>query len=374
MEKWLGQDVPKLGFGMMRLPAQKDGAIDLPQVRDMVDAFMGAGFTYFDTAYGYHNEQSEPTVRKALVERYPREQYLLATKLPLWHIKTAADMPRLFATQIERTAAGYFDYYLLHALNASYLKMMDETDTWGFIRRLRDEGKVRHIGFSFHDSADVLEDVLTKHPEMEFVQLQINYADWDSGAVQSRACYETARRHGKSVVIMEPVKGGALAAMGPDARAVLLKARPDASIASWAMRYAASLDGVITVLSGMSDMEQMRDNIHTLANFEPLTGDDRAALDNVRDILSSIQTIPCTNCKYCIEAGNCPQGIPIPEIIATDNNRRVFDRVDKGSYAFATRGKGVASDCIRCGACEGRCPQHLPIMQLMEDAAAVYES
>lgn len=373
MENWLGQNVPKLGFGMMRMPMQQDGVIDLEQVKDMVDAFLGAGFTYFDTAYGYHDEKSEPTVRRALVERYPREQYLLATKLPLWHIKTAEDMPRLFETQMERTGAGYFDFYLLHALNASYLKMLDEVDAWGFIRRLRDEGKVRHIGFSFHDSAAVLEDVLTKHPEVEFVQLQINYADWDSEDVQSRECYETARRHGKSVVIMEPVKGGALAAMGPEARAVMHKARPDASIASWAMRYAASLEGIVTVLSGMSSMEQMRDNIRTLQSVEPLTEADRLVLDTVRDILASVSTTPCTGCKYCVEAGNCPSNIPIPAIIASDNDRRMYARVDKGHYAFVTRGKGKASDCIACGACEGRCPQHLPIISLMKEAADVFE-
>lgn len=373
MEKWLGQDVPKLGFGMMRMPALADGAIDMQQVCRMVDAFMKAGFTYFDTAYGYHNERSELTVRQALVERYPRDAFLLATKLPPWHIKAAADMQRLFDTQLSRTGAGFFDYYLIHAVGASHLKLLDEVDAWGFMRAKKEAGLARHIGLSFHDSADVLDDILTKHPEMEFVQLQINYADWEDEGVQARLCYETARKHGKPVIVMEPVKGGLLATLTPQARAILEAVRPDMSVASWAMRYAASLDGVITVLSGMSDEAQMADNLRTMADFQPLTDADRAAIAQVQKLLAETETIPCTDCKYCIESDGCPSSIPIPSIIRVDNRRRLYGQVDRHNYNAITKDKGKASDCIRCAACEGRCPQHLPIISLMEACAAVFE-
>lgn len=372
MTNWLGQDVPKLGAGMMRLPLLADGQIDLEQVKQMTDTFLAAGFTYFDTAYGYHNQLSEPTVRKALVDRHPRDKFLLATKLPLWLINEAADMQRLFDTQLERTNAGYFDYYMLHALNASYLEKLDTFGAWDFLRKKKEEGLARHIGFSFHDTAAVLDDVLTKHPEVEFVQLQINYADWDNDKVQSRLCYETARRHGKSVIIMEPVKGGALASMGPDVRTLFQAARPDASVASWAMRFAASLDGVITVLSGMSNLEQMQDNIHTMKEYEPLTDADRQTIAGALDILAKIPTTPCTDCKYCIESGNCPQDIPIPAIIATDNHRLLFHQVDTGHYAMVTRNHGKASDCIQCGACEARCPQKIGIIDVMDKCAKTF--
>lgn len=373
MEKWLGQDIPKLGFGMMRMPMLSENKIDMEQVKQMVDTFLNAGFTYFDTAYGYHNEQSEGTVREALVQRYPRDKYILATKLPLWHIKEAGDMERLFETQLERTAAGYFDFYMLHAFNKSYLAKLDEVDGWTFMRKLKEEGKARHIGLSFHDSAEVLDDLLTQHPEFEFVQLQINYVDWEDKNVQSRLCYEVARRHGKSVIIMEPVKGGSLAALPQAARDVMKSARPDASVASWAMRFAASLEGVVTVLSGMSDLAQMQDNIGTMADFEPMGQADMLVIDRVREVLASIPTTPCTDCKYCVENDGCPMSIPIPGIIATDNRRRIFENTDKGHYNMITKNKGKASDCIQCGACEGRCPQHLPIIELMKECAGIFE-
>lgn len=372
MANWLGSDVPKLGFGMMRMPMLGD-QIDIEQVNEMVDAFMDAGFTYFDTAYGYHNEQSELTAGKAVVARYPRDKFILATKLPLWHIKEKGDLERIFATQMERTGAGYFDYYMLHAFNKSYFDKLDEVDGWGFMRKLKADGKARHIGLSFHDTAEVLDKILTDHPEFEFVQLQINYADWDSDRVQSRLCYETARRHGKSVIVMEPIKGGALAAMVPAAREAFAAARPDASVASWAMRYVASLDGIITVLSGMSNREQMQDNIKTMRNFEPLTDADRKTIAQVQQIMAETPTTPCTDCKYCIESDGCPQNIPIPSIIAADNKRLTYDIVDKGQYSMVTRNHGKASDCIQCGACESRCPQGLPIIELMQKAAEVFE-
>lgn len=371
MEKWLGESVPKLGFGMMRLPMAAENQLDIPQIEQMVDLFLENGFTYFDTAYGYLNEQSEPTVGRALVGRHPRDRFLLATKLPIWHLKAPGDPERIFNIQLERTQAGYFDYYLLHSISGDRRETLDTFGAWDFLKRIKAEGLARHIGFSFHDKADVLDAFLTDHPEVEFVQLQINYADWEDENVQSRQCYEVARRHGKSVVIMEPVKGGALAGLTDEARAVLEAARPGKSPASWAMRYAASLEGVVTVLSGMSTLAQMEDNIATLRHFEPLTAKDREAIEKVREILLKTPTTPCTDCKYCTE--NCPKDIPIPNIIRVDNRRRVYNVVDKGSYAFNTRGHGRASDCIACGVCESRCPQHIQIIQLLKDCAAVYE-
>ncbi len=371
MENWLGANVPKLGFGFMRLPTDPNNEIDYAQLERMVDAFLDGGFTYFDAAYGYMNERSELAIRRTVVERHPREKFLLATKLPPWHLKEKADMERLFSTQLERTGAGYFDFYLLHSLGAQSVKTIDAMDGWAFARQKKAEGLARHIGFSFHDTADVLDDVLTKHPEMEFVQLQINYADWDDPKIQSRKCYEVARKHGKSVIIMEPVKGGALATLNADARAALEAARPGSSPASWAMRYAASLEGVVTVLSGMSTLEQVRDNVRTISGFEKMTAADYQAIEKAKAIMAAIPTTPCTDCRYCME--NCPQNIPISQIIRTDNGRRVYGNTDKGHYAFLTREKGKASDCIACGVCEGRCPQKIEIIELMRACALTFE-
>ncbi len=371
-EHWLGQNVPKLGFGMMRLPAAQDGTIDLPQICDMVDAYLAAGFTYFDTAYGYMDGKSEETVGKALVQRHPRESYLLATKLPLWELNEKSDMQRIVDLQLARTGAQYFDFYLLHALGASRLEKLDELGTWAFLKSLKERGIAKHIGFSFHDNAQVLDDILTAHPEVEFVQLQINYVDWDDKGVQSRLCYEVAMKHGVSVIIMEPVKGGALATLNDGARAAMKAARPDHTPAAWALRYCASLDKVVTVLSGMSDMAQMRDNIGTMSSFEKMTDADQAVIEQVKEIMAGIPTIPCTDCRYCME--HCPQNIPIPRILDAENKRRVYGVTNKGHYAFITRGKGKASDCIQCGVCEGRCPQHIGIIPLLEQCAETFEN
>lgn len=372
MEKHLGYDIPKLGFGMMRLPMFDENTIDIAQVEAMVDSYLKAGFTYFDTAYGYHGGRSEETVGRALVDRYPRGQFVLATKLPMWLLKEAGDMSRILETQLKRTGATYFDYYLMHSVSRRQLETADRLGTWDFMQRMKAEGTVRHIGLSFHDTADVLDEILTAHPEMEFVQLQINYADWDDENIQSRLCYETARKHNKPVIIMEPVKGGALAALGDDARAELEAVRPGMTPAAWALRFTGSLAGVITILSGMSTTTQMDENIETVSALEPLTDEDRAAIGRVKTILSAIPTTPCTDCKYCTE--QCPKNIPIPAIIATDNGRRIYGNIDKGGYLFATKQRGRSSDCIQCGLCESRCPQNIKIMELLESCVAVYES
>lgn len=362
----------KLGFGLMRLPTL-NGEIDLEQVKAMVDRFMEAGFTYFDTAYIYHGGKSEVAAGEALVRRYPRASFQLATKLPMWAVQKPEDMERIFRTQLDRTGAGYFDYYLLHALGQENYALSERYGAWQFCRELKEQGLIRRLGFSFHDDAQRLEQILTAHPEAEFVQLQINYADWENARVQSRLCYETALRHGKPIIVMEPLKGGALAAMPPEIQRMFRQANPGASIASWAMRYAASLDGVMMVLSGMSSLEQMDDNVGYMSAFEPLTDAERAIVSAVVERLEQVPTIPCTACRYCVD--DCPQKIDIPGVFESFNNYTLYDNLDgaKGHYRWVTSDGGKASDCISCGACEGHCPQHIRIPELFRDIVKVLE-
>lgn len=369
---YLGQEIPKLGFGLMRLP-MAGGEIDIEQIKKMVDRFIERGFTYFDTAYPYMGGKSEETVKEALVKRYPRESFQLATKMPVWLVKEYDDMPKLFQTQLERTGAGYFDFYLLHALGADRLESLEKTGAWDFIRRYKEKGLIRRMGFSFHDEAKVLDRILTEHPEAEFVQLQLNYADWENDKIQARLCYETAMKHGKPVIVMEPVKGGSLAAMGPDIQAMLRRADPDASTASWALRFVASLDGIITVLSGMSSIEQMEDNLKTMAAFKTLSGSEREVLAQVVEELKKVETVPCTACRYCVEG--CPGKIDIPAIFGGYNDYKVYKNLEtsKGHYHWVTSDGGKASACIECGACEEHCPQHITIPKLMKEIAGILE-
>ncbi|MDE6837991.1 MAG: aldo/keto reductase [Acutalibacter sp.] len=371
-DAYLGQDVKKLGFGLMRLPMNGE-EIDMEQVKKMADLFMSKGFTYFDTAYVYHGGKSEVVLGEAVVKRFPRESFQCATKLPLWDLKDAADMERVFQESLDRAGLAYYDFYLLHALGKESAQKAEDLDAWGFIRKLKDQGRVKHIGFSFHDSAEVLEDILSKHPEAEFVQLQINYADWESDGVQARKCYEIARSHGKAVIIMEPVKGGALATMTPQVQEIFKKADPNASVASWAVRFAASLDGLVTVLSGMSSMEQMEDNLSYMTDFKPLNQEERQVVGQVADVLKNTPTIPCTACKYCVDG--CPQKINIPGVFQAVNQLTLYGDANraKGHYKHAVGEGGKASDCIQCGACQGHCPQHLEIIELLKDAAVKLE-
>lgn len=379
-ETYLGSEIPKLGFGLMRLPTVGQGGffadIDVEQVKGMVDKFIAAGFTYFDTAYVYANGKSEMAARDALIKRYPRESFQLATKLPMGKISTAADMRPLFETSLERTQAGYFDFYLLHALGEDSFELSEKVGAWQFLQELKAEGLIKHAGFSFHDTAVVLDRILTAHPEAEFVQLQINYADWENeeSRAQSRRCYEVARKHGKPVIIMEPIKGGTLAEMNAEVTGIFKAAKPDKSIASWALRYAASLEGVITVLSGMSNLAQMEDNLDTMIDFQPLNSSERAVVDQVVGVLKSIPTIACTACQYCVP--DCPQKINIPGIFSVSNDLRIFGNLNsaKGGYHWVTSHGGKASDCIACGNCEAVCPQHLPIIDLLKEAAATFEN
>ncbi len=369
----------KLGFGLMRLPKLGDGEdapVDVEQVKQMVDAFLARGFTYFDTAYVYHGGASESVAKEALVDRHPREAFTLATKLPAWKIEKADDVQRIFDEQLARTGAGYFDYYLLHNVADDHIAMYERYDCWSWAQRMRDQGLIRHFGFSFHDTADVLDRLLTEHPEVEFVQLQLNYLDWEHEVVQSRACYECACRHGVPVVVMEPVKGGALAKL-PDAAADLLRAAdPDASQASWALRFAASLPNVKVVLSGMSDEAQMADNRETLApdSFRPLTDEDRALLERVVEVYTAVETVGCTACRYC--TAGCPQGIDIPQVISCVNILRRYrdHRAKMGYDRLVQAGSARASECIACGQCEGACPQHLPIIEVLREAAEAFDA
>ena len=372
MSDYFGKDVFKLGFGLMRLPKNRDGSIDVAQTGEMVDRFLAHGGTYFDTAYVY--EGSEEAAGKALVERHPRESYTLATKLNagIPNLDEAAAKQQLY-TSLERTGAGYFDYYLLHALGRRNREKYEDFHLWDFMEEQKAKGVLRHIGFSFHSDPYLLDELLTDHPGVDFVQLQLNYADWENPGIASRANYEVARKHGKSVVVMEPVKGGALADPIPRVKAVFDGAGSSASYASWAIRYAASLDGIITVLSGMSSLEQMDDNLSYMKNFQPLSEQELEVIRRAQEALNEDKSIPCTACRYC--TGGCPKNIPIPEIFTVQNRQAVYPGWDKGKsdYSVATANKGKASECIGCGQCENACPQQLHIIELLKDCAAALE-
>ena len=373
MEKYLGESIPKLGFGLMRLPKKGD-AIDVEQVKVMVDKFMDAGFRYFDTAYGYNDGDSERAAKAALIDRYPRDSFYFATKLPAWTAKSLEDAQQMFYTSLERTGAGYFDFYLLHNLGPGRTEIFDKYGIWDFLAERKKEGLIRHLGFSMHDTAEALDAVLTAHPEMEFVQLQINYSDWENEKVQSRACYEVARKHGKPVIIMEPVKGGSLSTLPPEATVKMRELDPNASDASWAVRFAASLEGLVTVLSGMSTVEQVENNTSFMKEFKPLNEEERAAIDVAVKYLNSVPTVPCTGCSYCTKG--CPQSINIPGVFGCYNTYKVYQNLGAvvHSYGFATRGGGKAADCIGCGQCESVCPQGIAIIDELKNASAVLDA
>lgn len=353
--------IGKLGFGLMRLP-KNDDVIDIEQTKQMVDMFLDAGFTYFDTAWAYKG--SEDAIRQALVERHPRESYQLATKCAAWiDCKTRDDAIAQFETSLERTGAGYFDFYLLHNLGEHRTEKFNEFGLWDWILEQKAAGKIKHAGFSFHSTPEELDELLTAHPEMEFVQLQINYADWENPSVQSRGCYEVARAHNKPVVIMEPVKGGMLANPPESVARVLREAEPESSAASWAIRFAASLPGVITVLSGMSNIEQMADNLSYMKDFTGLTEAEQATLDRAREELAKIPLIPCTACNYCAKV--CPMGVGISGTFMAMNMLTLYGDLkkaqDEEKWLVTEHDRKRATACIKCSACEQACPQHIKI-------------
>jgi predicted aldo/keto reductase-like oxidoreductase len=369
-DKYLGESMPKLGFGFMRLPRKDDG-FDMEQIKKMVDTYLDEGFTYFDTAFVYQG--SEEALREALVKRHPREKYQIATKLPMMAIEKPEQMQTLFETSLQRLGVDYVDFYLLHGLDLKSNEKAEKLGAWEYVKKLKEQGKIRHYGFSFHDTADNLETVLNKHPDAEFVQLQINYLDWDSEEVQSERVYDVAKAHNVPIIIMEPVKGGLLASDSSPIAKVFKEANPDVSIASWAVRFAASLDGLITMLSGMSSYEQLLDNVKTVKNLKPLSEEEFKVIQEAVDVLKSIPRVPCTGCRYCIE--NCPQKISIPDMMDIYSNYLVYDTTANSEFPFfmATKDGGKPSDCVSCKSCEEHCPQHIGISDILSKMVPLYE-
>ena len=362
--------MPKLGFGLMRLP-QKDGEIDMPRVCDMVDAYMKNGMNYFDTAYVYHGGMSEVAAREAVVKRYPRDSFYLATKLPAWEVHSFKDRDKVFDIQCERAGVDYFDFYLLHSVEdgGNYDKYV-QYDCFNWAIEKKKQGKIKHFGFSFHGTPALLEKIVDEHPEVEFVQIQLNYVDWDNPIVHSGKLYEILKKRNIPMIIMEPVKGGLLAKMDEEQEAVFKAENSEASVASWAFRFVGSLDGVATILSGMSTEEQMQDNINTFADFKPLDDKEQAAIAKVVEMMHSIPLVPCTSCRYCVDG--CPSGILIPDVFRALNTKRRYPKNDNRPHFFyngLVGRSGRAGDCIGCGQCESVCPQHLNIIELLQEAS-----
>lgn len=366
----------KLGFGLMRLPLGSSGEpkdIDLDRTRDMVDAYMAAGFNYFDTAYVYHRGESEKVFGRLVADRYPRESYVLTTKMPVWLCKTEEDYETIFQKQLDRTHAGYFDYYFLHALGNQSIPDVERLDGFGFLKKKKEAGLIRHIGFSFHGDAPTLEKLLAAHPETELVQLQINYADWDSPTVEARKCYELCRRAGIPVSVMEPVKGGSLVHLPEKALALMKSVDPDASPASWALRYTGSLEGTLVILSGMTTMDMLTENMKIFDDFRPLSEKEQAVITETVKIFDECTPIKCTGCHYCTEG--CPANIAIPQYFNLYNTKEIYGYVPSMSnmYDSLSEEHGKASDCIACGQCEAHCPQHLEIIGHLKTVAEFFE-
>ena len=350
----------KLGFGMMRLPTtnpQDHSAVDFEKVKELVDAYMERGFHYFDTAFKYCGGSSETAVRKAVVERYPRESYILTTKLSNEFMHSKEEQEQTFAQQLDKLGVDYVDYYLLHNQGAVNYKVSQELDSFSFLQKLKKQGLAKHIGMSYHDNAELLDQILTAHPELDVVQLQINYLDWDNESIQSRKCYEVCRRHNKPVLVMEPIKGGTLAKVPAEAERLMGALHPDWTPAAWALRFAASHPGVMAVLSGMNEMSQLLDNMEALDDPAPLTEEELQVMQRCAAIIQASAMIPCTGCRYCTVT--CPKNIPIPDYLSLLQEGHSTTQVVY--YFNLAQSHGRAGDCIQCGLCESHCPQHIQI-------------
>lgn len=365
-------DVKKnFGFGCMRLP-MADGEVDKDEFCRMVDRFISEGFNYFDTAHGYLGGRSEKAIKECLTSRYPRDTYILTDKLTSSFFNSEADIRPFFESQLEICGVEYFDFYLMHAQNKENFEKYKACRAYETAFELKKEGKIRHVGLSFHDRAEVLDNILTTYPDVEVVQIQLNYADYEDPAVQSRLCYEVCRKHGKPVIVMEPVKGGTLVNL-PEPAKKILNDLNGGSAASYAIRFAAGFEGIFMTLSGMSNMEQMNDNLSYMKDFKPLDSTERAAVSKVCEIIKSEHMIACTACRYCTDG--CPKHISIPDLFACMNAKKIYRdwNVDYYYENVYTKQGGKASDCIACGKCEKVCPQHLKIRDLLKEVAAEFE-
>ena len=361
------------------LPGKSDSEIDIGQVIKMADLYLERGFSYFDTAFGYHGGKSEEAIRLALTERYERDKFQVTTKIPVRGMLSADEMKKMTQTSLDRTGLDYFNLYFLHGIGRGRLEMLDETKAWDYLKGVKESGKAKNIGFSFHGDADTLNRILDIHgKDLDIVQLQINYLDWDDEEVQSRKCYEAAVAHGMGVTVMEPIKGGSLANFTPAVAEIFKRANPDVSVASWALRFPMALDGVVTVLSGMSAIEQVDDNTRTADTMGPLTGAEMAVIAEAMAALQEIPTIPCTACRYCVD--DCPQSINTPAILGLLNEYTKYQNLTgaRRSYGMITGGgqggaQAKSSDCQACGTCEERCPQNINIIELHKEAVRLFE-
>lgn len=367
------------GFGCMRLP-MVDGEVDMEQFKQMVDLFLEEGFNYFDTAHGYLDGKSELALREGLTSRYPRDRYLLVNKLTSMYFHKEEEIRPFFENQLKWCGVDYFDVYLMHAQNAAEFEKYKKCHAYETALQLREEGRIRHFGISFHDKAVVLDQILTEYPQVEIVQIQFNYLDYEDPSVEARKVYEVCRKHNKPVLVMEPVKGGSLVKLPEDAQKIFddLNAQEGTQMsnASYAIRYAAGFDGMKVVLSGMSDLQQMKDNLSYMKEFQPLNAKEKEAVAKVVAVFHGLDMIPCTACRYCVDENHCPKHIRIPDVFACLNSKKAFNDWNMDffySSVLTANGSGKASECIGCGGCERVCPQHLEIRKLLGDVAATFE-